>query len=176
MKYFKTFLLSLSMLYCISLPAKATALDTLHVIHGDEFLRYPFGMFQDFKSFKNQDISVLRSKISYVRPYQDEKKEATRTFNVGGSFVRFYANKDTKKIETINAIILNKGMPLQNDIMIGMDRSDFLKKLNISENASSNARVVELSSKTGDIHHYYDFQNDRLVRITILSKLFYQKE
>jgi hypothetical protein len=176
MKIFKTFLLSLSMLYCISLSAKATSLDTLHVIHEGEFLHYPFGVFHDFKDFKNKDVSVLRSKISYVSPYQDGKKEATKTFTVSGSFVRFYSNKGTKKLETINAVILNKEMPLQNDIMIGMDRSDFLKKLNISENGSSNARVVELSSKSGDIHHYYHFQNDRLVRIIILSKLFYQKE
>jgi hypothetical protein len=174
MKVFKTSLLVLFLLCSLNLSAKTDISDTLRIVRDDEFLRYPFGVFHKFEAFKNQDIKAFH-KAAFVRPYKDGGREHTVMFTFLSSYARFYLDRKTKKLETVNAIIQNKEMPLQNGVMIGMGRTDFLKKMGISGDDDTKANIVELSSKTEDIHHYYNFQNDRLVRITILSKLFYQK-
>jgi hypothetical protein len=176
MTIFKTSLLAVCLLYCLNLSAKITFPDTLHVVREDQFLRYPFGIFRDFRSFNKERAKAIPSKGADVKPYKNGRKEQTKMFTAIKSYTRFYLDRNTKNLETVSAIILGGEIPLQNSIMIGMDRTEFLKKLNIPDSGAVKAGTVELTSKTGDIHHYYDFQNGKLIRIMIFSHLFYQKE
>ena len=176
MKVFKILFLAISLFSCMGLSAKPTASDTLRIVRDDEFLRYPFGVLESFKAFKAHYSGVLNIKSADVKPDQGGGMEHTKTFTVSANYARFYADKNTKRLETVSALVLNKEMPLQNGIMIGTERTDFLKKMKISADGDKTATVLELSSKSGDIHHFYHFQNDRVVRIMITSELAYQKE
>jgi hypothetical protein len=92
---------------------------------------------------------------------------------LNNSYVKFYLDHNSKNLEIISAIILSKDIPLENEIMVGISREDFLKKMKIGN--GENVDVINLTSTNKELNHYYTFKNDRLVGITIFSKHFYQK-
>lgn len=169
-------LLAICLLFCMNVSAKTAAQDTLRIIREDEFLHDPFGIVENLKSFENTHKELLSIKQQSVRPYKNSRKEPTKMFVKGKSSVRFYLDQNSKKLETVAAIILDGNISLQNGVAIGAEKAEFLKKLNIpDEDAVQAASIIELTSKGGDIHHYYNFQDNKLIRITIFSYLFYQK-
>ncbi|RBQ11427.1 hypothetical protein [Pedobacter miscanthi] len=176
MKNFRLTLLTACLICSLNFAAKAIIVqDTLHVVRDDQFLNYPLGTFNSFESFKNTNTKLIPSKSISVRPYKNGRTEPATMFALQKSYARFYLNKETKKLELIGSIILGNEMPLQNGIVVGMERTTFFKKMNIvDENTSAN--TVEITSKTAGIRHFYQFKDNKLASIMIFSNLFYQKD
>jgi len=172
MKAIKTLLLLSFPFFSLNLFGQVSVKDTVIAIKDNTFVNYPIGEFKNFKDFTNSYKGIHWS-VSTVKPYKNDIKEKARTFAVGKSYVKLYLNKQSKKLEVVNAIILSKDIPIQKDIIVGIDRKDFLKRLNISGNDYDKATVINIKSITGDINHYYRFQNDKLIGISIFSPLFY---
>ncbi|RZK38086.1 MAG: hypothetical protein EOO90_23470 [Pedobacter sp.] len=172
MRIIKSVLLLFLLVGYLSVHGKVSNIDTLVVVQNNDFLRYPFGKLKESKQFAIAG-GVRNQSASFVRPYNSSKKEPARMLTLNNSYVKFYLDHNSKNLEIISAIILSKDVPLENEIMIGISREDFLKKMKIGNGDDVN--VINLTSTNKELNHYYTFKNDRLVAITILSKLFYQK-
>lgn len=175
MKNFRLTLLAICLLCSINLSAKSIAQDTLHLVREDQFLRYPLGTSNSFRSFENAHKKLISSTGDKVKAYENGSTAPTKMFTLQKSYARFYPDKNTKKLELISSIILGSEIPLQNGVTVGMDRAAFFKQMNIPEGNTS-ANTVEITSKTAGISHFYQFNDNKLSSIKIFSKLFYQKD
>lgn len=175
MKNFKILFSVICLFYGLNLSAKTIAQDTLHLVREDDFLRYPLGTSNSFRSFENAHKELISSTSDKIKVYRNGSTAPTKMFALQKSYARFYPDKNTKKLELINSIILGNEIPLQNGVIVGMERAAFFKKMNIpDENAM--ASTVEITSKTAGIIHFYQFTANKLISIKIFSNLFYQKD
>lgn len=152
--------------------------DTLQLVPQNDFLTYPFGKFTTIKGFKNAYAGSIISDTKRFSPYPATPSQKAKLYYVlsGNSYVGTFLNKATQNLEIVSSIVLNDAFPLANGIKVGMSKADFLKRVTDTSVADlANIRIVHLASTENKaIHHYYQFSNDKLASITILSDYFYQ--
>lgn len=90
---------------------------TLNIVLEIPYLNYPVGIYKDFKAFSLNKAIVQSSKTSFVRPYGNKVREQVKMFIVKKSYVKLYINKNTKNLEILSSVILDRTIPLENGII-----------------------------------------------------------
>lgn len=141
--------------------------DTLNIVSTNPFLYYPFG-----KTNRMVDIIQKNNFFRSVREYNknDSTIELYRmTYN--HSFIKFYKDDEKKAFEIVCGKLNDEGVNLLNDIRIGMNKKDLIKKFfkEASEDQIKNANVIKIISGLEGIWHIYVFKRNKLVSIYLYT-------
>ena len=140
-------------------------MDTLRIVTTLPFCYYPFG--------ESKSISLFRlyNKKKYDIKIEVSKYGKLYSSSIKGSFVKYFlsteANSDLLKVQIISATITNPAYQLVNGFKIGMSKSELLNWYFIKpkEDLIKKYKVVVFESGLTGIWHYYNFENDKLVKI-----------
>jgi len=164
----------------ISSPEPASD-DTLHLVLTDSFLNYPFGTYENVRSFrKAHPETFIQSQKRRFSPYKENSFEKEKVYylaavkNSKPSSIGIYNNKNTRRCELVMSLILTDKIPLEKGILVGMKKGEFLKKFMDSASESTpTSNIIQLESQNKEINHYYKFLDNSLVEIKIFSNHFY---
>lgn len=144
--------------------------DTLLIVTTSDFLYYPFGNYKNMKDFTNQ-YSFMKNSVEYDYPYNDSTSTMIPLyrFSFNQSYIKFLYDNDKKRLELIAAKIFNSEVGLNNQVKIGITKSDFIKKFTnqINPEQIKTVKVIEFVSGVLGIWHYYVFDNDVLISFDI---------
>jgi hypothetical protein len=144
--------------------------DTLWVVSGDEFLYYPFGIYEDLNEFAApysfMNVSPLISDNSLLDILYFERNSIVTVFDV----------ENTGKIEIVYVKILDSTIVLSNGIKVGLDKSEFMRYIPVTFQQSEQdiIHVVLLQSELLGIWNYYYFSNNKLDSILFISDYEYK--
>ena len=154
--------------------------DTLNVVLKNTFVKYPFGIFTNIKSFQKAQPGTFISLTKRFSPTTGNNAKSEKVYNLVAtqnstlSYIGTYLNKNTNKFEIVSSIILNDRISV-NGVMVGMTKKDFFDTVkDFSKINFENINVVRYEAEKNEINHYYRFSGEKLVEIKILSDSFYK--
>ena len=154
--------------------------DTLNLVLGNTFVKYPFGIFTNIKSFQKAQPETFISLTKRFSPTIENNTKSEKIYYLVASqsstlsYIGTYLNKNTNKFEIVSSIILNDLISV-NGVKVGMIKKDFFDTVkDFSKINFENINVVRYEAEKNEINHYYRFSGEKLVEIKILSDSFYK--
>ena len=155
--------------------------DTLHFVVTDSFLNYPFGAHAGIKNFRQAyPQTFVQSQKHSITPYKENSAKKEKVYylaavkNSKPSSIAIYNNKYTGKCELVMSLILTDQIALENGILIGMGKDEFLKKfIDATSTGAATGNIVWLQSTNKQTDHYYRFIDNKLVEIKMFTNHFY---
>jgi hypothetical protein len=136
--------------------------DTLWILSGDDFLYYPFGIYQDINkmaaAFPFMNRTRLKSSNTVLHNLYYKKSSIVMFLDESHPDMD---EKGTGNMETVYAGIADPEITLANGIKVGLNKSEFAPCLSVRlpEAEWSKINVVLLESVLLGVWNYYYFSN-----------------